>query len=91
LIGKIYLTVIRLDITFDVGVLSRYMHQPRETHWLAAIKILAYIKSYLRKEFVYKKYGYVYAFLDTLIQVMLVTEEIKSLLLGIAPLLEKIW
>ena len=30
-----------------------------------------------------------YAFLVTQIQVMLVTEEIKSLLLGIAPLFEK--
>ena len=38
LIGKlIYLTVIRLDITFVVGVLSKFMHQPREIHWLAAM------------------------------------------------------
>jgi len=32
-----------------------------------------------------------YAFLDTLIQVMLVIEEIESLPLGIRPLLEEIW
>jgi len=32
-----------------------------------------------------------YAFLNLRIQDMLVTEEIESLLLGIAPLLEKIW
>ena len=33
LIGKlIYLTVIRPDITFIVGVLTRFMHQPREVH-----------------------------------------------------------
>jgi len=32
-----------------------------------------------------------YAFPDTLIQVMMVTEEIGSLLLAIAPLLEEIW
>jgi len=32
-----------------------------------------------------------YAFLDIRIQVMLATEEIGSLPLGIAPLLEEIW
>ena len=33
LIGKlIYLTVTRSNIIFDVGVLSRFMHQPREAH-----------------------------------------------------------
>jgi len=31
-----------------------------------------------------------YTFLDTLIQIILVTEEIESLLLGIVPLLEEI-
>ena len=46
LIGKlIYLTVTRPNITFAIGVLSRFMHQPRETHWLAAMRVLAYIKS----------------------------------------------
>jgi len=37
----IYLTVTTPDITFVVEVLSRFMHQLRETHWLAAIKVLA--------------------------------------------------
>ena len=33
LIGKlVYLTVIRPDITFAVGVPSRFIHQPREVH-----------------------------------------------------------
>jgi len=45
----IYLTITRPDITFAVGVLSRVMHQPREIHWLAAIRILAYIKSCPRR------------------------------------------
>jgi len=56
----IYFTVTRLDITFTVGVLSRFMHQPRETHWLAAMRVLTYIKSYPGKELVYRKYGYVH-------------------------------
>ena len=35
------------------------MHQPRETHWLAAIRILTYIKSCPRKGLVYIKHGHV--------------------------------
>jgi len=63
LIGKlIYLTVTRPDITFAVGVLSRFMHQPREVHWTAALRILAYIKSSPRKGLLYKKHGHVRIF-----------------------------
>jgi len=32
--------------------------QPRETHWLAAIRVLAYIKSCPGKELVYRKHRY---------------------------------
>jgi len=60
LIGKlIYLTVTKSDITFAVGVLSRFMHQLRETHWSAALRILAYIKSCLGKGLVYRKHRHV--------------------------------
>ena len=63
LIGKlIYLTVARLDIIFAVGVLSKFIHQPREIHWFAAMRILAYIKSCPGKGLVYKKHGHVYIF-----------------------------
>ena len=65
------------------------MHQLRETYWLAAIWVLAYIKSCPRKGCT-GNMG-MYAFLDIRIQDMLVTEETESLQLGIAPLLEKIW
>jgi len=63
LIGKlIYLMVTRSDIIFVVGVLSRCMHQPRETHWLAAMRVLSYIKSCPGKELVYRKHGHVHIF-----------------------------
>ena len=38
------------------------MHKPREAHWLAVPRILAYIKSCPRESWVYKKYGHVYIF-----------------------------
>ena len=46
LVGKlIYLTVTRPDITFTVGLISQFMHQPREIHWKASLQILSYLKS----------------------------------------------
>jgi len=54
----IYLIVTRPDITFVVGVLSRFMHQAREAHWSVALRILTYIKSCPRKGLVYRKYGH---------------------------------
>ena len=35
------------------------MHQPRETHWLATIRVFTYIKSCPGKGLVYKKHGHV--------------------------------
>jgi len=55
----IYLMVTRPDIIFIVGVLSRFMHHPKETHWLATMRVLAYIKSCPEKGSVYRKHGYV--------------------------------
>jgi len=62
-LGKlIYLTVTRPDISFAVGVLSRFMHQPREVQWTATLKILAYIKSSPGKDLLYKKHEHVHIF-----------------------------
>jgi len=55
----INLTVTRPDITFALGVLSKFMHQPRKTHWLAVIRVLTYIKSCPGKELVYRKHRHV--------------------------------
>ena len=45
LIGSLrYLSIIRLDIVYSVGLLSRYMEKPKESHWLVAKRILRYIK-----------------------------------------------
>ena len=63
LIGKlIYLTVTRPDITFIVEILSRFMHQPRETYWLAVMRIITYIKSCAGKGLVTRKHGHVHIF-----------------------------
>jgi len=66
------------------------MHQPREVHWTAALRILTYIKSSPEKKLLCKKHGYV-RILAILTQDMLVIREIESSLLVIAHLLEKIW
>ena len=45
LVGSLnYLTNTRLDISFDVGILSRFMQKPCEGHWSAAKRVLRYLK-----------------------------------------------
>jgi len=57
---KFDLTITKPDITFAVEVLSRFMHQPREVHWTATLRILTYVKSSPGKGLLYKKHGNVH-------------------------------
>ncbi|KAF8389675.1 hypothetical protein HHK36_024194 [Tetracentron sinense] len=48
LIGSLrYLTITRPDIVYGVGLQSRYMETLKESHWLAAKRILRYISGTL--------------------------------------------
>jgi len=48
LVGSLrYLTITRPDIVYGVGLVSRYMETPKESHWRAAKRILRYIKGTL--------------------------------------------
>ena len=38
------------------------MHQPREAHWIAALRILTYIKNSPGKDLLYKKHKHVRIF-----------------------------
>ncbi|XP_042056507.1 secreted RxLR effector protein 161-like [Salvia splendens] len=59
LVGKlIYLTVTRLDISFDVGLVSHFLDKPKQVHWDAVIRILQYIKKSPGKRLLFKKNGH---------------------------------
>ena len=38
-----YLTSTRIDIMFVVSLVARFMHQPHESHWREAKRILRYV------------------------------------------------
>lgn len=45
LIGRlIYLSVTRPDLAYSMHILSQFMHQPREEHWEAALRVVKYLK-----------------------------------------------
>ena len=53
----IYLTLSRPDISHAVGVMSRYMQNPKKLHLKAVRRILRYIKGTLDYGILYKKDG----------------------------------
>ena len=45
LIGRlIYLTITRPDLSYPVHVLAQFMAAPRHNHWIAALKVVRYLK-----------------------------------------------
>ena len=45
LVGSLrYMTCTRLDILYAVGLVSRFMEEPKSMHWKAAKRILRYIR-----------------------------------------------
>ncbi|KAM1254549.1 hypothetical protein ACFX2G_029491 [Malus domestica] len=56
LVGSlIYLTLTRPDISYAVGVMGRYMQNPKKPHLEAVRRILRYVKSTIDYGFLYKK------------------------------------
>ncbi|XP_074377786.1 secreted RxLR effector protein 161-like [Apium graveolens] len=56
LIGSLmYLTTTRSDIIYDVGLISRFMEQPKKTHWEAGKRILRYVRGTLGDGLYYQK------------------------------------
>ncbi|KAG6505923.1 hypothetical protein ZIOFF_031236 [Zingiber officinale] len=56
LVGSlIYLTIKRPDIAFSVGMVSRYMQEPRKPHFEEAKKILKYVNPTLNLGLLYEK------------------------------------
>ncbi|CAL2236843.1 unnamed protein product [Prunus armeniaca] len=56
LVGSlIYLTLTRPDISYAVGVMSRYMQNPKKSHLDIVHRILRYVKSTIDYGLLYKK------------------------------------
>ena len=56
LVGSlIYLTLTRPDISYVVGVISRYMSNPKKSHLDAVRRILRYVKRTINFGILYKK------------------------------------
>jgi len=53
-----YLTMTRLDISFDGSVVSQFLNSPCDSHWNAVVRILRYIKGSREKGLVYSDRGH---------------------------------
>ena len=59
LVGRlIYLSHTRPDIAYAVSVVSQFMHSPSVEHMATIMRILAYLKSALRKGILYEHHGH---------------------------------
>ena len=54
----IYLTLTRPDISYPVGVVSRYMSNPKKPHLDAVKRILRYVKGTINFSILYKETKY---------------------------------
>jgi Reverse transcriptase (RNA-dependent DNA polymerase) len=59
LVGKlIYLSHTRPDIAYVVGVVSQFMHDPKEEHMDAVMRVIRYLKGTLGKGITFRKNGH---------------------------------
>nr|KYP72044.1 Retrovirus-related Pol polyprotein from transposon TNT 1-94 [Cajanus cajan] len=52
-----YLTVTRPDLMFGVSLISRFMDDPKESHWAATKRLLRYVKGTIEHKIFYKVEG----------------------------------
>ena len=45
----IYLTIMRLDVCYDISGSSQFMHKPRKTHMIIAFSLLIFLKNSIDK------------------------------------------
>jgi hypothetical protein len=54
----IYLTITRSNIAFSVGIVSRYMQEPKKVHLVVAKRVLRYIKGTLDYGILYSNHEF---------------------------------
>ncbi|XP_039135774.1 uncharacterized mitochondrial protein AtMg00810-like [Dioscorea cayenensis subsp. rotundata] len=52
------LEITRPNISYAVGLLRQFMHEPREVHWQGVLRVLPYVKGVLGKGLLYKNHGH---------------------------------